>query len=259
MAVISRLPAALTMAAALSMATTPAVAADLPVPAPSSVAPADAGWDSASEDVQRHRGRHHRRHRGVDAGDVIAGVVIIGAIAAIAGAASRNNDRDRNRRYRDERYRTRDTRTDDRRSNVRQTDNRGLDNAVDMCMRRIERDVRVDSVDNVSRNGEGWNVSGSLYNGEGFSCRIGNDGQISDINFGGRSVAATQDRQWSDDRYAQAWDNADRTAPTAPAPVQTAQAPADQGQPAYPGGPVEGVDNRPVWTGGDDNAQTGGE
>ena len=119
-----------------------------------------------------------------------------------------------------------------------------------MCMSRIERDVRVESVDNVTRNGNGWNVSGSLYNGEGFSCRIGNDGQISDIDFGGRSVARTQgqveDRQWSEDRYAQARNNADRA--DAPAPVQTARAPVTQGQPAYPGGPVDGdIDDRPVW------------
>ena len=31
---------------------------------------------------------------------------------------------------------------------------------------------------NVSRDGEGWMVTGRVYNGDGFFCRIGNDGRI---------------------------------------------------------------------------------
>ena len=43
---------------------------------------------------------------------------------------------------------------------------------------------RVGSVDSATRSAEGWRVSGELENGAAWSCAIGNDGRISDMNLG---------------------------------------------------------------------------
>ncbi|NBC87902.1 MAG: hypothetical protein GVX90_00105, partial [Alphaproteobacteria bacterium] len=162
------------------------------------------------------RGWRGRGRRGVDAGDVLAGVLVIGGIAAIASAAS-NNRRERERdvvvierdrvRY-DDRYD--DRRRDDRRYEDRYDDRRygkrrssprrspaprsgasGLDNAVDMCLTEIERDVRVEEVDNVRRTARGWSVAGSLFSGSSFLCTIGDDGRIEAIDYGGYTGRAS--------------------------------------------------------------------
>jgi len=229
------------MTAALSMAVAPASAAELPVPVQAQTVPQVAMWDGQDDVADNHRYRRYRRNRGVDAGDVIAGVLVLGTIAAVASAASRN-DRERDR-YRDVRYR--DRRDDDR----RYSDDRGIDRAVDMCLAEIERDVRVEGVDNVSRTGEGWLVQGRLFDGQGFSCRIGNDGRIEDIGYGGRgdasaaSYAPVEDRQFSEETYFKAWTDVDPSA-TGPEPqvryTEVDYAPDEQRVPAYPGGPVDG-------------------
>lgn len=214
-----------------------------------------------------HR-RGWRRNR-IGAGDVLIGAAIIGGIAAIASSNNRRQ-RDRDvviveRDVRDPAYNPRyderraDYRQDDRRDNsragLRGTGASGLDNAVDQCMTRIERDVRVDSVDNVERTGAGWLVSGALFNGSGFQCRIGNSGQIEGIDYGGGFSSAPAgdftDRaegQWDDQRYADARVamggpvrpdiDAPQTfaAPSASVPV------ASDRMPAYPGGPIPGED-----------------
>jgi hypothetical protein len=226
----TRFGAVLGLAAAGAMAAAPAAAADLPIPV--SKAPTQysfAVFDSEASTAEHHRYRryYHRRNR-IDAGDVIAGVLVLGGIAAIASAASNNKKKDR---YRDRDYdRDYDRRYDDRRSDDRSTGSRGLDNAVSQCLSRIERDVRVDTVDGVDRTGEGWIVTGSLYNGEGFSCRINNNGRIDSVDYGGYSgaSASSEDRQWSDADYYQARQSMDRGSDTA------------QPQPAYPGGPLPG-------------------
>lgn len=204
----------------------------------------------------RHRG--WRRNR-IDAGDVLIGAAIIGGIAAIA---SSNNRRQRERdvviverdvRQPDVRYD--DRRYDDRRTATpRGTGASGLDNAVDQCLDRIERDVRVDTVENVERNGSGWRVSGVLFNGAPFLCRIGNSGQIDGIDYGEgfRDIgysAAPADGQWDDQRYATARaslgssvrpDVASDDAATNSAPAPVRYAAASTAMPAYPGGPVPG-------------------
>ena len=193
--------------------------------------------EAETADHYRYRRYGHRRH-GVDAGDVIAGVLVLGGIAAIASAASNNNRRAREREVVVvDRDRTR-SRYDNRR-----TGGSGLDGAVSQCLAEIERDVRVDSVDGASRTGEGWIVSGTLFNGSGFSCRIDNSGRISDIDYGGfeRSGygSSEADGQWSDSRYADA-----RAEIGTQEPDQNttfAYAETDDGpQPAYPGGPLPG-------------------
>lgn len=218
--------------AAASMATAPATAAELPLGGPRANFPVQAAWDSEAQDAANHRHYRYRRHRGVDAGDVIGGLLVIGGIAAIASAAS-NSAREADYRYRDRNYPYRGGDYRDRpyqyrpyRGDSRFTDSRGIDRAVDMCVRAVERDVRVESVDSVDRQAGGWRVEGSIYNGEGFTCRIGNDGRIDGIDYGARrwdgaEAGSAGDRQWSAEDYAAAR--------------------RSQGaQPAYPGGPVDG-------------------
>ena len=253
---IKTFAAAPAMLAALSLSATPSVAAEIPVqPAPASAVP-DLSWD-AGESSDYHRRYRYRRHRGVSAGDVLTGVLIIGGIAAIANSAKQREERRRDYRdvdYRDDRYRDRDSR-------YRTDDVRGIDRAVSQCVREIERDVRVESVDSVDRSADGWQVGGTLYNGDAFTCRIGPDGRIEDVDYSdrqarydgdaeaGRTVLRGEDRQLSDERYRTAWADVE-TGPDAPsqsadqgneAGAMPAMAEVDQGKlPAYPGGPIDG-------------------
>lgn len=210
---ISKISATLASVAALVMAATPAAAIELPTRGPAVVDDAPAVWSAESVAAERHRHRRWRhRDNGIDADDVIAGAVIIGGIAALAGAF----DNDRDERRGDYRYQP-----------SYQSD--GLDRAAEMCVAEIERDVRVASVDGVDRAAGGWRVNGSLYDGGRFTCRIGNDGRISDIDYGEGGVNYTTEArgsQWDDETYAAAWSRVDGgTAPL---------------QPAYPGGPLPG-------------------
>lgn len=227
-----RLAGASALLAAASMAIAPATAAELPAATPLANVAGHSGWDSGSQSAANHRHYRYRRHRGVDAGDVIGGLLVIGGIAAIASAAS-NSAREADYRYRDRSYPYRGGDYRDRpyqyrphRGDSRYTDSRGIDRAVDMCVRAVERDVRVESVDSVDRQAGGWRVEGSIYNGEGFTCRIGNDGRIDGIDYGARrwdgaDAGQADDRQWSDAEYIEARRN-------------------QNAQPAYPGGPVDG-------------------
>lgn len=262
----------------------PAAAAPLNASAPSGIAlgSASAAFDYSRFDSARDTadwrgcrwncgwgggwGRHRgwRRNR-IGAGDVILGAAIIGGIAAIA---SSNNRRQRERdvviverdvRQPDVRYD--DRRFDDRRTNTpRGTGASGLDNAVSQCLDRIERDVRVEAVDNVERTGAGWRVSGVLFNGSPFQCRIGNGGQIDGIDYGDgfrdvgfsdppADAAPRGEGQWDDRRYATARASVGGTVRpdmavqeasmiSATTPVRTAA--ASTAMPAYPGGPIPG-------------------
>ena len=220
------------LVAALSMAATPVAAAELPSPKSSSDVPSMGVFDKDGANAERHR--HWRRDR-VDAGDVLAGVLIIGGIAAVASAASKSS---RDKREADYRYRGYPTRPyperpydyRERRGDSRYDGGRGIDNAVELCVNEIERDVRVDTVDSVDRTGEGWRVTGALYNGDRFTCNIGADGRVEGVDFGG--LAAREDKQWDDDRYEAAWRNREAE-PRTPAA-------SSQQVPAYPGGPIDG-------------------
>lgn len=209
------------------------------------------GSDMASEYRRYRRGwRRYRRHRGIRGRDIFAGALLIGGIAAIASAANNN----KRRRDRDvvivERERTRDYdyRPENRRNTSRSTSGgSGIDNAVSMCLNQIEQDIRVDSVDGASRVGSGWIVTGSLFDGSGFSCEIDNSGRISNVDYG-RSVSSIAPRgpsfaraegQLSDSRYANA--RADVGGGTRP---DLAIDPNDARQPAYPGGPLPGEESR---------------
>jgi len=275
MALQSRFGAALGLVAAASMATTPAFAADMPsglITQPTQGSAAFMQFDSSTYDSEtdiaewrrgwrRGRGwRRYRRHRrGVRAGDVLAGVLILGGIAAVASAANNNRRRDRDVVV-VERDRNVDRRND-RRVQRRSTGSSGLENAVSQCVDRIEQDIRVDSVDSVDRNGDGWLVTGALFNGSGFQCRIGNDGRIADIDYGGfvssgasggdygenRFEGATRaEGQLDDNTYFAARGNV-AAQPESQSVEQVAERPSEplvplssERAPAYPGGPVAG-------------------
>lgn len=206
-----------------------------------------------------------RRHRGISTGEAIAGAVIIGGIAAIA-ASSNNRRREPDvvvveREVRDA------PRYDSRQSNPRASGGSGIDNAVNQCLTAIERDVRVDAVDGATRVARGWVVTGSVFDGSPFTCEIGNDGRISNIDYGrfrgsdARGVRAPLEAsygsqapgQWSDDAYASARASVSSGASSgvsrpAVSAERFASADIPDGQPlvpltsdrmpAYPGGPI---------------------
>lgn len=162
----SRAAAALAAAAALSLTATPAFAR---------------GW------------RHH--HDGVDAGDVFAGLLIVGGIAAIAAAASKSNREREDARYRDypdyrddgyrdvppQRYDERGGDDYRDRSSGAWRSGVGVDAAVDACAGEIEQGrTRIDSVETVNREGDGWRVSGRA-DGRDFSCSVDGSGRVRSV------------------------------------------------------------------------------
>ncbi|MCH2486549.1 MAG: hypothetical protein MK010_02245 [Erythrobacter sp.] len=252
----SKMQSSALLIAALSLAASPASAAELPAPIEPSPVAVPAAWSSDAEttayygryyDPYRYR---HRRNR-VDAGDVIAGVLILGGIAAVASAVKNSNrdDRYRNRDYRDQRYRN-DRYRD---APYRNSDATGLDRAASICVSAIERDARVDTVDGVDRTAAGWTVTGRLFEGQGFTCTIGADGRIETIDYGTRTASYGSaydgtaylgpDNQLDDDRYRAA--RADVEGRGGYAVVPDAD-PVLEGSepggpvPAYPGGPLPG-------------------
>lgn len=138
-------------------------------------APADVlGWNPGDESVGQWRGgwgdrRWRGRNRGVDAGDILAGVLILGGIAAVASAATNSA-----RRNGDDRY----SYNDDVRS------------ASDQCgaaaVAQTGLGARIERIDNVVRDGNGWRVEGlvgSRRNGvDSFTCGI-SYGRIDYVRF----------------------------------------------------------------------------
>lgn len=237
----SKLFAMPALLAAGAMMGAPVSAAPLPVPGRHAVAAL--GEMTAAD----HRYYDYRYRRGPGVGDVLTGVLIIGGIAAIANAATRAS--------RDERYRERGYPPPPYRGDERGYDSRAIDRAVSLCVSAVEGEGRVASVNRVDRTQRGWDVTGAMRNGRAFTCSMGDDGRIERLDVDGRAVPyrggamsdrerpydgdygrddrADEDRQYSDDRYAEA-----RTRMDAPAdaPPQAADGP----QPAYPGGPLPG-------------------
>ncbi len=173
---VSRFRALMVSAAALSMIATPAMA--------------NHNWDWG--------GRHHRDR--VDAGDVLTGILIIGGIAAIASAAGNSKKRQRYER-RDERSPDdrdqRDYSRDDRPEWQGQQQDRGsaggttggINGAISRCMSEVSRGSnRVDEIDSVAREGEGWRVMGRTASGNQFSCAVDRDGRIRNVNVDGQAI-----------------------------------------------------------------------
>jgi len=201
--------------AVAALAVSPAQAVELPSAAPvgqvdyaSSPVHAEGG-----DAVEYRRHYRYRRHRDrVDAGDVIAGALIIGGIFAVLSATDNNRD---NRNDRDN-----------------FSDN-AFDTAIDSCVDRIDREERVGSVDNVGRTRTGYSVTGTLANGQNFSCEVSGNGRVTGVNYGYGGVSYQAggdtygDPQYSDDAYARARAN-------------SYSSPYGNAQPAYPGGPIDG-------------------
>lgn len=232
-------PIAATMALAAASAMMAAPVAAAPVTPPLSISSTygDTAPAWSAEAVTANRYRHWRHRNRVDAGDILTGVLILGGIAAIASAASRNNEARRSEpRYRDSRYR------DSRYRAERGYGADAMTNAIEMCGALYSRGI--ESIDNASRDRDGWFVSGRLSGARSFACRIDGRGRAMDVGAeqAGRyrgapygDDTAYTDRQYSDADYARIRNRA--------AAGSATRAPyADAPQPAYPGGPVEGYE-----------------
>lgn len=134
---------------------------------------ADLGWDQGDEQADQWRGGWRSRgwrgrNRGIDGGDILAGALIIGGIAAIASAASNSSRNGPNStRYNDD---------------VRSASNQcGAAAAAQSGF-----GARVERIDNVLRDGNGWRVEGlvgSRNNGvDSFTCGI-SYGRIDYVRF----------------------------------------------------------------------------
>ncbi len=187
-------------------------------------------WSEASDSAEGwrsyrpYRGYRGYRHRDrIDGGDVLAGILIIGGIAAIAGAASKNardrryddrryDDRSNPSRYPDQRpdqrYEDRDTRYDSRSDTDARNDpamgsagvgagaegSSAMQAAIGACAEAAERragaNARVETIDTVARDGNGWRVEGSLSGGTQrfFSCGS-TAGQADFVQLGNESFA----------------------------------------------------------------------
>ena len=144
-------------------------------------------------------GRHRDR---IDTGDVLAGILILGGIAAVASAASnanKNKRRDSDYRYPDNNTPQQRERSsggyadDDRNDRSDRQDWRGgdtgIDGAINRCMDEVSRgSTKVDEVDSVNRDGDGWRVQGRTSGGGQFTCAIDGDGRIRNVNIDGRAV-----------------------------------------------------------------------
>ena len=164
----------LASAAAVSMMATPALAR---------------GWGGGWGGDWGHR----RHHDGVDAGDVIAGVLILGTIAAIASAASKPKQ-PQQQRYPQQDY-PQQSYPQQGGSYGNGADPRpewheggGINDAVNRCIDEVSRgNTRIDAVDSVNRDGEGWRVQGRAANGGAFACSVDGQGRIRSITIDGRA------------------------------------------------------------------------
>lgn len=169
---VSRMAAVLAGAAALSMVATPALARDR--------------WGGGNW------GRHYNHDR-VDAGDIFAGVLIIGAIAAIASASSKSKKEPRpvepDPRYPDTDYQRGNSGNYGADDRPEWREGTGIDSAVNRCRDEVSRgSTRIDTVDSVARDGDGWRVQGTATGGAAFSCTVDGDGRIRNVNIDGRAI-----------------------------------------------------------------------
>jgi hypothetical protein len=248
--VLGRLATVSASLAAFGMIAAPVAAAQLPV-APAATHEGALHYDADAGNADGWRYPRYRRHSGahIRTGDAIAGIAILGAVAAFASASS-NADRTRTREvYREPPVRDRDSNYNDRR-NSSWDRNGGINSAVDMCVGQVERgDDRVDAVDEAIRDGSGWRVQGRLGNGDAFSCRLDNEGRIRAIDIGdgyaaydSTAPALAAGEQLSDEAYRTARANTRTPIDEKPGAygADYAAAPANEPQPAYPGGPLPG-------------------
>ncbi|WP_156139437.1 hypothetical protein [Sphingomonas sp. 35-24ZXX] len=127
----------------------------------------DLAWDQGDEQAEQWRGgwgnrRWRGRNRGIDGGDILAGALILGGIAAVASAASNSARRN----------------SDDRVSY-----NDDVRSASDRCgaaaVAQSGLGSRIERIDNVVRDGNGWRVEGLVG-----SRRSGVDSFTCGMSFG---------------------------------------------------------------------------
>lgn len=163
--VYSRLSAVLVGAAALSLVASPAMARD---------------WDGW---------RHHRHGDRIDGGDVLAGILILGGIAAIASAAGKTDKERRDRDSGPDWGRSREPGYGESRGNAGDYGSGRIGDAVDSCTAEVERSgPRVDAVDAVVREGQGWRIRGRIEDGRSFACSVGENGRIGSVTIDGRAA-----------------------------------------------------------------------
>ena len=167
----SRIAAGLASAAAFCMAASPAMA--------QSWGGWGGGWNGGW-------GRHDR----VDAGDVLTGILVIGGIAAIASAIKskeRTRRGDRGDNY--PRERNGGYGNDYGNDNDQQwQQGSGIESAVDRCSNEVSRGSgRVQAVESIDRDGDGWRVQGRTAAGKSFSCSVDGGGQIRNVQVDGRA------------------------------------------------------------------------
>ena len=171
----SRFARAAALAACLSMAATPALARDR------------GGWGGGWGN-----GRHH--DRGIDGGDILGGLLVIGVIAAVAAAASKADKAKQDDAYRypdQQRPQYDDRATQESASDPAKRDwgrARSIDGAVDTCVAEVERgSTKVDTVDAVDREGEGWRIAGRTQGGAPYDCAVDGAGQVRSVTVDGKA------------------------------------------------------------------------
>ena len=171
----SRIAAGLASAAAFCMAASPAMA--------QSWGDWGGGWNEGW-------GRHDR----VDAGDVLTGILVIGGIAAIASAIKskeRNRRGDRGDNYPRERnsgYGNGNGNDNDNDNDQQWQQGSGIESAVDRCSNEVSRGTgRVQAVESINRDGDGWRVQGRTAAGKSFSCSVDGSGQIRNVQVDGHA------------------------------------------------------------------------
>ena len=188
-----KLAAATAVAAAFSLAATPAGAVDLP-----RLAGQGQTWDADALNVEGH-GRHGGHHGGwddddwdIDGDDVLAGVLILGGIAAISAIANSGKRREQSypeQSYPEQSYPEPEPYPEDSGYQAPARDNSyrggGMAQAVDTCVAEVEAGRGpIGTVDRASRSGEGWYVAGELDGGTPYSCWIDGGGRITDVEAG---------------------------------------------------------------------------
>lgn len=140
-------------------------------------------------------GRWHRRHHNDDFGNVLLGAVIAGGLfAAISAASKARKDRDNGVVYggdspRDE---ARDEPRGDNQPRSSRNWSDAENDAANVCADGAEAlaskrgvDARVDDIDFIDRDGEGYRVEGRMQGGRPFNCGVRN-GELTYIQFDSR-------------------------------------------------------------------------
>lgn len=159
--------------AIISMPIAPVSAAEFNINTSAKALSYEEGQLDWTEDNADRRRRHRRYRRGrVSAGDIFAGIAILGGIAVIADAASKSKKRKRDR-------------YDYQQPQRAPQDGFGgndIGTAVNLCsdaaLQSAGADYRVDRINSVSQDGNGWRVDGALIGPQstGFSCGVSNGG-----------------------------------------------------------------------------------